>query len=103
MKKESNKKRMSSFFIILYLAIGSFFYFTYYILMTDYFKVNPFSFPYLILSVYFVFAIISFPYSGNKVSSWLEKKSVVGFFATPIISMPISYVLSPIIFIIGLL
>ena len=102
MSRESNEDRMGTFFIILYLVIGSFFYFSYYILMTDYLKVNPFSLPYLVLSVYFVFAIILFPYSGHKASLWLESKPVMGFLATSVISMPISYIFSPIIFIVSI-
>lgn len=102
MKKDSNKEHMSPFFIILHLLIGGFFYFTYYILMTDYFKVDPFKFPYLLISIYFILATILSPYASINASNWLENKPIVGFLATPTIVMPISYVFAPIIFIIGL-
>lgn len=99
MRNSTKENKMSYFIIFLYLLVGSFFYFAYYILMTDYFKVNPFDFPYLILSFYFIFAVVLFPYSGNKVSSWLENKGNINSFITSKISMPIAYIIAPLIFI----
>lgn len=98
-----NKGKMSSFIILLYLLIGVVFYFGYYVLMTDYFKVSPFDFPYLILSIYFLFATILFPYSGNKVSIWLENRTTLDLFVTSKMSMPFAYIISPFIFIFGIL
>lgn len=98
-----NKGKMSSFIILLYLLIGAVFYFGYYVLMTDYFKVSPLDFPYLILSTYFVFATILFPYSGNKVSQYLENKTTLDLFVTSKMSMPFAYIVAPFIFIFGIL
>ena len=98
MKNEVNSEKMSLFFIILSLLIGAFFYFTYYILMKDYFEVNPFDFPYLIVSIYFAIAIILFPYAGNKVSVWLENKTTLDLFVTSKMSMPFAYIIAPFIF-----
>lgn len=98
-----NKGKMSFFIILLYLLIGAVFYFGYYVLMTDYFKVSPFDFPYLILSIYFVFAIMLFPYSGNKVSQYLENKTTLDLFVTSKMSMPFAYIVAPFIFIFGII
>lgn len=95
------KRKMSPFIIILCLLVGAFFYFGYYVVMTDYFKVNPLSFPYLILSIYFVFATIFFPYSGNKVSVWLENSPTFDLFVVPVMSMPFAYIIAPFVFISG--
>lgn len=89
--------KVSSIFTILHLGIGSFFYFGYYFLMKDYFGVEPFKYPYLLISIYFIFATVLSPYAVVKASNWLENKSVINFLATPTIVVPISYIFAPVI------
>lgn len=100
--KMINQKKIGPFQIIMGLLIGAFFYFGYYILMTDYFKVNILKFPYLLLSIYFAFATILFPYASNKVSMWIENSSTLDFLISPVISMPFAYIFAPIVSVIGL-
>ena len=88
--------------IIIGLIIGMFFYFGYYVLMTDYFKVKPFKYPYILISIYFVVATVFFPYISKRVSLWVEENKVISFLSTSKISMPFAYVFAPIIFIIDL-
>lgn len=111
MKKDSNKnlraeyknmkqKKMTPFNIIIGLLIGSLLYFGYYILMTDYFKLEPFKFPYLLISIYLGLAVILLPYANNKVSSWVEHKQFVDSFLISQVSIPFAYIFAPIIFIV---
>lgn len=97
---EDNKLTLS--YIIIGLIIGMFFYFGYYVLMTDYFKVEPFKFPYILISIYFVIATVLFPYVSKRVSIWIEGNKVINFISTSKIAMPFAYVFAPIIFIIDL-
>lgn len=101
-EKSREESKITSFDIIIGLLIGGFFYFTYYILMTDYFKVNPFKFPYILISIYFVVATLLFPYVSKRVSAWIEGNKAIRFVSTSKIAMPFAYVFAPIIFIIDL-
>ncbi len=96
------ERKITSFDIIMGLLIGGFFYFGYYILMTDYFKVNPFKFPYILISIYFVTATLLFPYVSKRVSVWIEGNKAIRFISTSKIAMPFAYIFAPIIFIIDL-
>ena len=114
MKKDSNKnirdikaeyksieqKKMTPFNIIMGLLIGSLLYFGYYILMTEYFKVDPIKFPYLLISIYLGIAVTLLPYANNKVSSWVEHRQFVDSFLISQVSIPFAYVFAPIIFIV---
>ena len=100
-RMDPREEKIGPMFILLYLLVGAFFYFSYYVLMTDFFKVNPFAFPYLILSIYFVFATILFPYSGNKVSLWLLDHPNIDLFVIPVMSMPLAYIIGPLVFAFG--
>lgn len=82
------------------LLIRVFFYFAYYVLMTDYFKVEPLQFPYMIISIYFVITTILFPYVNKRVSIWIEGNKVTSLVAISKISMPFIYVFTSIFFII---
>ncbi|OLS03354.1 hypothetical protein [Tissierella creatinophila] len=66
--KSREESKITSFDIIIGLLIGGFFYFAYYILMPDYFKLNPLKFPYMLVSIYFVVSTLLFPYVSKRVS-----------------------------------
>lgn len=100
--KSIEENKLTIFDIIIGLFFGMFFYFGYYVLMTDYFKVNPFKFPYILISMYFAIATLLFPYVSNKVNIWIEGNKVISFFSTSKLAMPFAYVFAPIIFIIDL-
>lgn len=100
--KKKEESKITSFDIVMGLIIGGFFYFGYYVLMTDYFKVKPFKFPYIIISIYFVIATILFPYVSKRVSVWIEGNKTIRFISTSKIAMPFAYVFAPVIFIIDL-
>lgn len=70
--KSKEQKKIDGSYIIIGLLLGGFLYFGYYMLMTEYFSVNPFIWPYILISVYFVISTILFPYANNKVSAWVE-------------------------------
>ena len=90
------------FDIILDLLIGGFLYFGYYIVMIEYFKANPFTWPYILISIYFVVATTLFPYANNRVSAWVENSKVIDLLFIPQTSILIAYIFAPIIFIIEL-
>ena len=60
---------------IVYMVIGMAFFVSYYFLMTEFFKVNPFTGGYILLSIYFGLAIIAFPISGKILS---DKIDIIG-------------------------
>lgn len=99
-RNEQNKIDISD--IIIGLLLGGFLYFGYYMLMTEYFEVNPFIWPYILISVYFVIATLLFPYANNKVSAWVENSKVIDFLFIPQTSILIAYIFAPVIFIIEL-
>lgn len=100
--KSNEQKKIGISDIVIGLLLGGFLYFGYYILMTEYFRVNPFIWPYMLISAYFVIATILFPYANNKVSAWVENSKVIDFLFIPQTSILIAYIFAPIIFIIGL-
>ncbi|MGO1469603.1 MAG: hypothetical protein ACTHW2_06250 [Tissierella sp.] len=100
--KGKEDSKITSFDIIMGLLIGSFFYFAYYILMKDYFKVNPFRFPYILISIYLAIATLLFPYFSKRVSLWTEGNKTIRFLSTSKIAMPFAYIFAPIIFLIDL-
>lgn len=99
--KSRNQNKINMFDIIIGLLIGGFLYFAYYMLMTEYFKVNPFIWPYILISMYFGIATIFFPYANNKVSTWVENSKIIDFLFISQTSVLIAYIFAPIIFIIG--
>lgn len=98
--KVREQTKLDALDIVMGLLVGGFFYFAYYMLMTKYFKVEPFKMPYLLLSIYFVFATFLFPYVNNRMSAWIEENKVLEFLLISKISTPFSYVFAPIIYII---
>ena len=96
--KSREESKITFFDIIMGLLIGSFFYFGYYVLMTDYFKVDSFKFQYILISIYFIIATILFPYVNKRVSGWIEGNKVIKFLATSKIAMPFTYIFAPIVF-----
>lgn len=98
--KSKEQKKITISDIIIALFLGGFLYFGYYMLMTEYFEVNPFIWPYILISIYFVIATILFPYSNNKVSAWVENSKLIDFLFIPQISILIAYIFAPIIFVI---
>lgn len=100
--KSREDDKLTPFDIIIRLIIGMFFYFGYYVLMTDYFNVEPFEFPHILISIYFAIATVLFPYVSKRVSIWIEGNKVISFLSTSKIAMPFAYVFAPIIFMIDL-
>lgn len=100
--KSNEQSKIDIFDIIIGLLIGSFLYFGYYMLMTGQFKTNPFTWPYILISIYFAIATILFPYANNKVSAWVENSKVIDFLFISQTSVLIVYVFAPVIFIIEL-
>lgn len=88
MEKQGNLEKT------IYIAVGIFFFMTYFLLMKHYFEINPLSGMWNIVTFYFLLAIIIFPQSGAFLSEkwtscWLTAKIV----------MPAAYVFAPIIFV----
>lgn len=100
--KSREDSKITSFDIVMGLLIGAFFYFAYYVLATDFFKVDPFKFPYILISVYFAVATILFPYVSKRVSIWIDGNKAMSFLSTSKIAMPLAYIFAPIIFVIDL-
>lgn len=100
--KMNEQKKIDPFQIIMGLLIGAFLYFGYYMLMTEYFKKDPLKWPYIIISIYFVFATILFAYAHNKVSAWVENNdnAIIDLLIIPQTIVLISYIFGPIILII---
>ncbi|MGO1469643.1 MAG: hypothetical protein ACTHW2_06450 [Tissierella sp.] len=100
-KKMNEQKKIDSFQIIMGLLIGAFLYFGYYMLMTEHFKRDPFKWPYILISIYFVLATISFAYAHNKVSAWVEnnENTIIDLLIIPQTIVLISYIFGPVIFI----
>ena len=97
--KSREQKEIDMFDIVLGLLIGGFLYFAYYTVMTEYFKANPFRWPYILISIYFVVATILFPYANNRVSAWVENSKVIDLLFIPQTSILIAYIFAPIFFI----
>lgn len=93
-------KKITPFQIIMGLIIGGLLYFGYYILMTEQFDKDPFSWPYILISVYFVLATIFFAYALNRVSIWVENNKYIDLLFIPQTSVLIAYIFAPIIFIV---
>ena len=100
--KSIEDNKLTPSYIIIMLLIGMFFYFGYYVLITDYFKLEAFQFPYILISIHFVIATVLFPYVSKRVSVWIEGNKVISFLSTSKLAMPFTYVFAPIIFIIDL-
>lgn len=91
-------KKQNLFEKVVYVTIGTVFFAAYYFLMTEYFKINPFTGWFIVLSVYFGMAVITFPISGKVLS---EKIDVIGINSN--IIMPIAYIFAPIISVFALI
>lgn len=102
--KIKEQKKIDSFQIIMGLILGAFFYFAYYVLMTEYFKIDPFKWPYILISIYFVLATILFAYANNRISAWVENNEIkaINFLLTSKTIVLIAYIFAPIIWIIEL-
>lgn len=100
--KINNQKKVTSFDFIMGLLIGLLLYFGYYMLMREYFQINPFRWPYVLVNIYFILATILFPYSYNRVNAWAENNKIIYSLFIPQTSMLIAYIFAPIIGIIEL-
>lgn len=78
---------------LVYYIVGGVFFVGYYFLMMDVFHVNPFKGIAIVLSLYFVFAIIAFPKAGDLLSGKVEKMVVDSKLV-----MPIAYLIAPVLF-----
>lgn len=92
-----NKK--FDFFDLLAILIGGFLFAAYYLLMSEFFKLDPFKGVFLILTIYFIISIFTMPYAYGKVYEKLSKNA----FATSITYMSLSFLLGPIILIYSLI
>lgn len=103
-KKIEEQSKIEIGDIIIGLLMGGFLYFGYYILMTREFGKNPFEWPYILISIYFVIATIFFPYAQNRVSAWEENSDsvIIDILIIPQTIVLISYIFAPFIFIIEL-
>ncbi|MBD3948348.1 hypothetical protein I4Q36_05655 [Tuanshanicoccus lijuaniae] len=77
---------------IVYFVVGTIFFGFYYLLMTEYFVVFPFSGVYIVLSVYFLIAILTFPRAGELLST--QSKDYV---VSAKLLMPIAYIIGPVL------
>lgn len=102
--KINEQNKIDAFQIIMGLILGAFFYFGYYMLMTEYFKTNPFKWPYILISIYFALASTLFAYANNRLSAWVENSEIktVNFLLTPKTIGLIAYIFAPVIWIIEL-
>lgn len=88
--------------VIMGLLIGGFLYFGYYMVMTREFKINPFEWPYILISIYFILSTILYPYAHNRVSAWVENSKLIDLLFIPQTSILIAYIFAPFILIFGL-
>lgn len=87
-------KKQSLFEKIVYILMGGLFFFGYYLLMNEVFKIDPFKGMAIAFTIYFITAIPLFAKSGQFLS-----EKIKSIFAIPNIVMPLAYIFSPIIFI----
>lgn len=86
------KQEQGLFEKIIYYIVGAIFFLGYYLLMTEVFTLNPFKgFP-ILLSVYFLIAVITFPKSGDILS-----RKVENYIVDSKVIMPLAYILGPIL------
>ncbi|MDO5734811.1 MAG: hypothetical protein Q4P08_06770 [Eubacteriales bacterium] len=94
------KKRSLSFYLLT-VVIGGFFLFAYWYLMTEYFARDIFSFPWLILTLYFVLCLLAFSYAEKRVSAFISEQKALDIFATARLSLIFAFIFAPFVFIIS--
>ncbi|MCR8969064.1 hypothetical protein [Facklamia sp. 7083-14-GEN3] len=90
-------------FNLLRMFISLFFFLAYYLLMDQYFQLDFLQLPYLILTLYFVIAAITFSLSEEKISQSINSKLASWLSPPSNILLPIIYIFSPIILLAGYL
>ncbi|MDD7463934.1 MAG: hypothetical protein SOW41_02565 [Anaerococcus sp.] len=92
MKKQSFIERLT------YYLVGIFQFIVYYLLMTEFFKVNPFKGYFIILTIYLLISLILFPMAGKRLSEAIENKAVDRIFMNKS-KMLVAYIFAPFILI----
>lgn len=94
-KFDIKKEGKNFFFWLVYAFIGFvFFAFYYFFIMPEIFRVNPIDMPYLLLTIYMIIALISFPQAYDYIGEKLENLDYNLFSK---VVLPIVYVISPFI------
>lgn len=89
-----NKQSLLEKFI--YYIVGIIFFISYYLLMTEFFKINPFQGSTIIITIYFLLAILTFPKAGNLLSDKIEDYMIAAN-----VVMPVAYIAGPIMLLIN--
>lgn len=76
---------------VVYYIVGVVFFIAYYLLMVEIFQINPFNGAAMVLTIYFLIAILTFPKAGDLLSN-KTKDYIIG----SKIIMPLAYILGPI-------
>lgn len=76
---------------LVYYIIGVVFFIAYYLLMTEMLHINPFNGVSIVLTIYFLIAIFTFPNAGDLLSN-KTKDYIIG----SKIIMPLAYIIGPI-------
>ena len=86
---------------MIYCLIGLvFFFFYYYLFMEDYLKKNPWDMPWLVLTIYMMVALISFPQANKYVGDRLADLDYNSF---RLLGLPLTYLCGPVILVYHLL
>jgi hypothetical protein len=88
--------------IVLYFIVGFVFLIGYYLLMTEYFKINPFKGYYIIITSYILICSILFPFTGQLVSEIFDKNRFLDEFTIPQFQLTIAYIFAPFILLLSL-
>lgn len=96
--KNQPTKGLVRFNKLVTFIIGIFFYLAYYFIMTDYFKVDLFSFPYILVTIYFILGLSLFTYIIPRVEKLVDKYPVLRILSGPKLIYPLAYIFAPIIF-----
>ena len=100
-QKLKEQEKIDGFQIIMGLIIGAISYFGYYMLMTEFFEKDPFTWPYILISIYFVISVAFFPFAENRLSAWEanSESTIIKALTIPKTIMLMAFIFAPFIFI----
>ena len=82
--------------ILLYLITGLLPLVGYYLLMNEYFKINPFEGYYLIITIYLIICYLLYPIAGMELSKATSDKKLAQFI-TPKTQLLFAFIFAPFI------